>query len=113
MSPRDTDPTPGIHPPASRLASSIPWASLHVLLAVGALWTWDAVLFKPTVGTVDIGGLRDYRVVAPKEAMRRGVNVIRFEFSRAVSPAEVGVSPDRRPLAVMFDEIRLLRRPER
>lgn len=63
------------------------------------------------VGELEIRALGDYRVIAEKPAMRTGLNVVRFEFDRATSPRSVGVSEDQRPLAVLFDEIRLLRRP--
>jgi len=46
----------------------------------------------------------------PSEAVTEGLNDLWFEFEKAVSPADVGLSGDRRPLAVGFTSITLVQK---
>jgi hypothetical protein len=55
-------------------------------------------------------GLRNYVVAIPIAAMRPNLNHVRFQFSHAVSPRELGQSEDARPLAVLFDAVSFERR---
>jgi hypothetical protein len=52
-------------------------------------------------------GVREYTVAVPARLLRRSLNGIRFRYGRATSPRSVKAGDDPRPLAVLFDEIRL------
>jgi len=55
-------------------------------------------------------GMRTYRADIPAELMRSGYNQVVLRYGYAVSPFELGVSGDRRVLAVQYDRLSLLRR---
>ena len=54
-------------------------------------------------------GIRVYRVAVPATAIRRGFNEVRFRYGWVASPQSLGLSADRRQLAVRFDRISLIR----
>jgi hypothetical protein len=53
------------------------------------------------------GGVHDYALDVPGRALRRSLNGIRFRYGYAVAPRDLKMSGDARPLAVLFDSIRL------
>jgi hypothetical protein len=53
--------------------------------------------------------LREYQMRVPGRTLKRNLNVFRFRFKWAVPPARLGMSPDRRELAALFDYIQLIR----
>ncbi|MEW6280650.1 MAG: hypothetical protein AB1758_18640 [Candidatus Eremiobacterota bacterium] len=54
------------------------------------------------------GGTRTERLLVPEEAIgERGELTLTFDFPRTVSPRELGVSPDPRPLALRLHSLKL------
>lgn len=53
--------------------------------------------------------LTEYDVPIPRRLLRRYLNEVSFRYAYALSPAELGLSSDARPLAVLFDYVHLLR----
>lgn len=51
----------------------------------------------------------DYEVALPSRVLRRNLNRLELRYAYATSPAELGQSDDRRPLAVRFDTIDFMR----
>ena len=54
-------------------------------------------------------GWAEYDVQIPGRFLRRYLNEVSFRYGYARSPAELGLSGDPRPLAVLFDYVHLLR----
>ena len=54
-------------------------------------------------------GIREYRIDVSADAIRRGLNEVRFRYGWVASPQSLGVSNDPRELAVRFDRISLIR----
>jgi hypothetical protein len=53
--------------------------------------------------------LRDYRIDVPHRLLHRNLNELSFRYAYWQAPAEIGGGDDRRPLAVRFERIELLR----
>jgi hypothetical protein len=63
-----------------------------------------------TAGRIALNeGMQSYAFDIPPDLTRAGLNLFRFEFRYAMSPQALGTAPDARPLAVMFDSLRLIR----
>jgi hypothetical protein len=76
------------------------WDSLAVTLVVNGNRV-DQLTMEP--------GWRDYAITVPRDAVRRNLNIVRFQFSRALSPAAASVSVDPRELTARFDRIAMVR----
>ena len=62
------------------------------------------------VGSLTLGdALAAYAVEVPAAALNAGLNQIRLRHAYATSPAEAGLSKDRRALSAQYDSIRLSR----
>jgi hypothetical protein len=53
--------------------------------------------------------LRDYQIDVPRRLLHRNLNELSFHYAYWQAPAEIGGGDDRRPLAVRFERIELLR----
>ena len=56
-------------------------------------------------------GVHEYAFDVDGRRLRRSVNGVRFRYGSAFSPRNLKISDDPRPLAVLFDRIRLEQRP--
>ena len=54
-------------------------------------------------------GLQKYTIDVPRGILHPNLNLIQFRYAYVKTPAETGPSTDSRPLAVMFDNVKLRR----
>jgi hypothetical protein len=72
--------------------------------------TIDVVVNGTALPRIDLApGMGRYALEVPAALVRPDLNQIRFRFAYATSPQSAGLSEDARPLAVLFDTVRLTR----
>ena len=108
--------------PEARLYVDLPPGEYRIMLTAQAFWAprtlrvlVGGVALAGDAGpsaAVETGALQTFSFVLPAEVVGAGRHLeVTLAYDDRLIPAEVGQSPDSRPLAVMIDRIRFARQP--